>query len=112
MLRRRKKSTCWTGSKRWLRESDERSHKIDGGGSGDDGDTNNRQKRIFGATSSLVTGSCPFAHVGASDAARKILREGGHGEDAGVFSVLNDSPGTGCSRAQMRRSGGGNAWKF
>ena len=25
---------------------------------------------------------------------------------------LNDSPGTGCSRAQMRRSGGGNAWKF
>ena len=63
---------------RWLRESDERSDKIDGDGNGNDDDSNNRQKRIFGATSSLVTGS----------------------------------PGTGCSRARMQRSGGGNAWKF
>ena len=88
---------------RWLRESDERSHKIDGdGGSDDDDDTNNRQKRIFGATSSLVTGSCPFAHVGSSEAARKILKEGGT-EKMPAYSAFKRFAGNGlftCSNAE------------
>ena len=79
---------------RWLRESDERSDKIDGDGNGNDDDSNNRQKRIFGATSSLVTGSCPFAHVGASDAARKILREGGT-EKMPAYSAFKRFAGNG-----------------
>ena len=88
---------------RWLRESDERSHKIDG--NGNDDDTNNRQKRIFGATSSLVTGSCPFAHVGASDAARKILREGGT-EKMPAYSAFKRFAGNGlftCANAEEWR---------
>ncbi|CAL6396922.1 unnamed protein product [Bathycoccus prasinos] len=92
---------------RWLRESDERSHKIDGdsGSDDDDDDTNNRQKRIFGATSSLVTGSCPFAHVGASDAARKILREGGT-EKMPAYSAFKRFAGNGlftCANAEEWR---------
>ena len=90
---------------RWLRESDERSHKIDGYGGSDDDDTNNRQKRIFGATSSLVTGSCPFAHVGSSDAARKILREGGT-EKMPAYSAFKRFAGNGlftCANAEEWR---------
>lgn len=90
---------------RWLRESDERSDKIDGDGNGNDDDSNNRQKRIFGATSSLVTGSCPFAHVGASDAARKILREGGT-EKMPAYSAFKRFAGNGlftCANAEEWR---------
>jgi len=90
---------------RWLRESDERSHKIDDDGNGGDDDTNNNQKRIFGATSSLVTGSCPFAHVGSSDAARKILKEGGT-EKMPAYSAFKRFAGNGlftCANAEEWR---------
>ena len=63
------------------------------------------KKRIFGATSSLVTGSCPFAHVGSSDAARKILREGGT-EKMPAYSAFKRFAGNGlftCANAEEWR---------
>ena len=61
--------------------SDARSHSV-------------KNKRIFGATSSLFTGSCPFAHVGSSESARKILKEGGT-EKMPAYSAFKRFAGNG-----------------
>ena len=53
-----------------------------------------KNKRIFGATSSLFTGSCPFAHVGSSESARKILKEGGT-EKMPAYSAFKRFAGNG-----------------
>ena len=87
----------------WLRKSGETSSSSSSSSSSRDAKCATRhQKRIFGATSSLVTGSCPFAHVGSSEAARKILKEGGT-EKMPAYSAFKRFAGNGlftCSNAE------------
>ena len=86
----------------WLRKSGETSSSSLSSSSRDAKCATRHQKRIFGATSSLVTGSCPFAHVGSSEAARQILKEGGT-EKMPAYSAFKRFAGNGlftCSNAE------------
>ncbi len=86
----------------WMSGSEEAWSLASGSGStsrdedDDDDDARSRvkNKRIFGATSSLFTGSCPFAHVGSSESARKILKEGGT-EKMPAYSAFKRFAGNG-----------------
>ena len=78
----------------WSLASGSGSTSRDDDGGDDDARSRIKNKRIFGATSSLFTGSCPFAHVGSSESARKILKEGGT-EKMPAYSAFKRFAGNG-----------------
>ena len=78
----------------WSLASGSGSTSRDDDGGDDDARSRVKNKRIFGATSSLFTGSCPFAHVGSSESARKILKEGGT-EKMPAYSAFKRFAGNG-----------------